>query len=346
MVKHVKHHKVPSNVHLPQIAENGFGQDTESILEGIAKSRITAPLAESVIVWRAQHIAWNVGLDEAERLLSRLVDQEGSQNPQALDLLARISFQKKKYDRAMGLWKTAAMLQPANPTLRKTSKRMQEMAKAPSSALRWHKTGVWIQLALFLGLLCVCIWGGIKGHAFWEKTAQDSAAKSEFDQNAVNLSHYGYRSVTNNMELPADEPLPAKAQPKEQERVYGMTFTRKKISSGRDMGQINITVKQTGSRLKVAGAIPDLNTRYLVEQALWEVPGVTAVDLRDVEIANTYQVVKGDTLEVIGEKLYGDGTAWKMLAALNKMENPRSLRIGQKIRIPLGDEVLELVTGH
>ena len=80
MVDHTRRHKVPSVVQLQEIPESGLGQHTEKILDGMQQVRAIAALVESTIVWRAQHIAWNVDLYQAERLLYRLIYKEGSRN--------------------------------------------------------------------------------------------------------------------------------------------------------------------------------------------------------------------------------------------------------------------------
>ena len=64
-------------------------------MEGMEKIQAIRTLVESAIVWRAQNLAWNVDIYKAETLLFRLIFKEGSQNPQAMDLLARIYTKKR-----------------------------------------------------------------------------------------------------------------------------------------------------------------------------------------------------------------------------------------------------------
>ncbi|MDR3354330.1 MAG: peptidoglycan-binding protein, partial [Synergistaceae bacterium] len=113
MVNHVRHHMVPSEAGAP---EQSFKDDlmarTDGIMEGMNNAGPAALMAESVVIWRAQHTAWNVGIREAEHILSRLIFESGSQNPQAMDLLARIRFQQGMYDDARDLWNRASELQP------------------------------------------------------------------------------------------------------------------------------------------------------------------------------------------------------------------------------------------
>lgn len=52
------------------------------------------------------------------------------------------------------------------------------------------------------------------------------------------------------------------------------------------------------------------------------------------EATKTYTVKQGDTLWAIAQKYYGKGTQWEKIASANGIENPRLLRVGQKLTIP------------
>ena len=45
----------------------------------------------------------------------------------------------------------------------------------------------------------------------------------------------------------------------------------------------------------------------------------------------TYKVQSGDTLSGIASE---HGTTWRVLAELNKIDDPRSLRVGQVLKLP------------
>jgi len=47
-----------------------------------------------------------------------------------------------------------------------------------------------------------------------------------------------------------------------------------------------------------------------------------------------YVVKKGDTLEKIAKKMYGDATKWKRIGDANKLRDKRSLTIGKHLKIP------------
>lgn len=45
-----------------------------------------------------------------------------------------------------------------------------------------------------------------------------------------------------------------------------------------------------------------------------------------------YKVKKGDTLYKLANKFYGDPGEWKYLAKINKIKNPKKLKVGKKIK--------------
>lgn len=50
--------------------------------------------------------------------------------------------------------------------------------------------------------------------------------------------------------------------------------------------------------------------------------------------ANSYEVVEGDTLWSISEKVYGTGFNWQMIADANKLADPNNLEAGTTLNIP------------
>ncbi|MDR1514334.1 MAG: LysM peptidoglycan-binding domain-containing protein [Synergistaceae bacterium] len=321
--------------------ESGLGVHTEEIMDGIQKIKAVASLVESAIIWRAQYIAWNVDIYKAEPLLFRLIFKEGSQNPQAMDLLARIYFQQSKYEKAKDLWNRASELQPGNPALKRTAALMQSIAKSPSAALLRHKIRMFFSTAMMMVCFLLVCWGGVLGYKAIERWAEGPIAV----QNLAGMFHYEYDSITKGMVY---VPGPAAIESTEEitpvtvddDGVYSMGFTRKKASSGRDLGRIEVVVERVGNSLKVSGKIPNLYVRYLVEQSLWDVPGITDLDMRGLDVDRTYSVNKGDSLWIIAKKVYGSGSAWTLLAKINNLENPNVLRIGQELALPLGDEII------
>jgi len=59
------------------------------------------------------------------------------------------------------------------------------------------------------------------------------------------------------------------------------------------------------------------------------------VSLRDTDPEMTTRVVKrGDTLSSIAADVYRDPTRWRVIAESNELDDPRSLEIGARLRIP------------
>jgi LysM repeat protein len=310
-------------------------------MDGMDKIKAVAALVESTIIWRAQHIAWNVDIYRAEPLLFRLIFKENVRNPQAMDLLARIYFQQGKYEKAKDLWNRALELQPGNPALRRTAHSMQSIAKSPTSALRLHQLGVMMRGILIVLLVCVAGIGGAKGYGAMRRWAAGPVAV----QNLTGRFHYEHVSITNDMVY---VPTPATVAAATDDIVpvapgdgrRGIGFNRVKAASGKIAGRIEVVVERSGNTLKASGSIPNLNVRYMVEQALWEIPGVTDVDLRGLVVDRTYRVNRGDSLWIIARKVYGQGSSWTLLAKANDLSDPNRLRIGQELSLPLGDEIL------
>lgn len=52
-------------------------------------------------------------------------------------------------------------------------------------------------------------------------------------------------------------------------------------------------------------------------------------------IPRYYTVKKGDTLKSIALKFYKDATMWKPIADLNKIKDPKKIKVGTKLRLPV-----------
>jgi LysM repeat protein len=325
------------------------------------KIEAVASLVESAIIWRAQYIAWNVDIFRAEPLLFRLIFKEGSQNPQAMDLLARIYFQQSKYEKARDLWNKALALQPGNPALRRTAMEMQEIAQSPRSAVIKHKISMYLNCLLAILTICVVALLGVRGYDRLMEWANGGSPAVENLAGRFSTGNYRvaktplYPSITENMEYVPSPATIAAADgelapsnltsgeadvTKLGEGAYNIGFTRKKVADGKELGRIEVVVERSGSTLKVSGKIPNLYVRYLVEETLWEIPGITDIDMRGLVIDRTYRVNRGDSLWIIARRVYGQGSSWTLLAKANDISNPNKLSIGQELVLPLGDEML------
>jgi LysM repeat protein len=363
---HTRHHKVPLKVNPHDSDAVEAGARAEEILDGMEKIEAVAALVESTIIWRAQYIAWNVDIFQAEALLFRLIFKEGSQNPQAMDLLARIYFQQGKYEKARSLWSQALELQPGNPALRRTAMEMRNIAASPRTALLKHRLGVSINCMLAAVMMFILLLAGSKGYDYlarWANGGSISIAESNLsarfsEQYMIDTDNDRfYRSITKDMVYAP--PLETATVSMERigigtspdaisrpdvsdvgEGAYNIGFTRKKVADGKELGRIAVVVERSGSTLKVSGKIPNLHVRYLVEEALWKIPGITDLDMRGLVVDRTYRVSRGDSLWIIARKIYGQGSSWTLLAKANDLSEPSKLKIGQELVLPLGDELL------
>ena len=366
MVEHARHHKVPIEANVPDEKDSGLGVYTENIIDGMDKVEAMAALVESVIVWRAQYIAWNVDIFKAETLLFRLVYKGNSQDPQAMDLLARIYFQQGKYEKARDLWNKALELQPGNPALRRTVADMQRIAKSPGTTVAWHRVSVFLNY--LLALLVICILGLSIPYLYdwmlkWTDSASTVAVQNLeerfFDSHYQKFAPTFKDDVSSTVASRFDYFIPYPFSPADGDAGAGervsyqadvdfadgegarsIGFTRKKVADGREIGRIEVVVERVGSTLRASGKIPSPHVRYLVEEALWKVPGITDLDLRGLVIDRTYRVDRGDSLWIIAKKVYGQGSSWTLLAKANDLREPYKLKIGQELVLPLGDEVL------
>jgi nucleoid-associated protein YgaU len=190
---------------------------------------------------------------------------------------------------------------------------------------------------MFFVLLCLVGWGGAKGYDAVSDWARGPLAVRNF----AGRFHYEYDSITKGMVyVPGPAAVESAGGVTAEGSSHSLGFTRRKASSGADIGRIEVVVERVGTTLKVAGKVPNLYVRYLVEQSLWDIPGVSEVDLRTLVVDRTYRVNKGDSLWIIAKRLYGEGSAWTLLAKVNDIENPSFLKIGQELALPLGNEVL------
>jgi LysM repeat protein len=241
---------------------------------------------------------------------------------------------------------------------------MQRIAKSPGSTVTWHKVSVFLNY--LLTLLVICVLGlfiklGYNRLLEWAD-GTPTVAVQNFEERFFD-SHYqkfaptfkdDVRStVSSRFDYFIPYPFSAAAGAEERapdqtgadfaevgEGAYNVGFTRRKIADGREIGRIEVVVERVGATLKASGKIPNLYVRYLVEEALWKVPGITDLDLRGLVIDRAYRVNRGDSLWIIAKKVYGQGSSWTLLAKANDLRDPNKLSIGQELVLPLGDEIL------
>jgi hypothetical protein len=258
-----------------------------------------------------------------------------------MDLLARIRFQQGRYDDARDLWNRASELQPGNPVLRRTALSMNDIAGSPSSAILSYRIGMLIRNALLFCLLCIAAWAGIqKAESLMGRAGeQPSLTAGEIS----GRFHYEHGAIIDDMRYEPAKPAKDVGRtpaPEGDWKSVSLAFTRARIAGGESVGRVDVTVERRGSAIKASGEMPNLYVRYLVEQRLWDIQGVTDADMRGLTVSRSYRVREGDSLWLIAKRVYGRGALWKLIAEDNNLKDPASLKIGQELSLPLGDEIL------
>lgn len=99
------------------------------------------------------------------------------------------------------------------------------------------------------------------------------------------------------------------------------------VSWDKDM---EIRARTTGRRMRCGGVLT-------IRQFMTPAELLQRIGPRDrASKPKFYTVKKGDTLEKIAARrdVYGDANKWKKIADANNLRDPRSLRVGKKLRIP------------
>ncbi|MCA9972369.1 MAG: LysM peptidoglycan-binding domain-containing protein, partial [Anaerolineales bacterium] len=52
------------------------------------------------------------------------------------------------------------------------------------------------------------------------------------------------------------------------------------------------------------------------------------------QVLRTWPVIRGDRLDLIASAVYGDATRWRQIADYNNLDDPLTLRPGQRLIIP------------
>lgn len=79
---------------------------------------------------------------------------------------------------------------------------------------------------------------------------------------------------------------------------------------------------------------PSFGALVNVFLVLYLLSGCTTLDTVTSNQSTTYVVQRGDTLAEIAQRLTGDSSNWRTIAAHNNISNPKKLRVGQALAIP------------
>ena len=119
-------------------------------------------------------------------------------------------------------------------------------------------------------------------------------------------------------------PIPQNLEPDVQRALQAMP----------DLASLTIKVQQVGTVVRLVGVVPNLTVLYQVASTAAGVPGVTAVDFRELTLMHSYVLQAGDSLWSVTEKFYGDGRLWPQLVKANGLHMPYTIHPGQVIVLP------------
>lgn len=108
------------------------------------------------------------------------------------------------------------------------------------------------------------------------------------------------------------------------------------LKEHRILAPLNLQVTRKGEAALVSGQVHTRYQQELAGRTLGAVPGVSAVDLREVKVTHTYAVAPGETLSDIAARLYGREQMWREIYRLNraKIKDPHRLPAALTLRLP------------
>ena len=100
-------------------------------------------------------------------------------------------------------------------------------------------------------------------------------------------------------------------------------------------------VQEEGGKLKIGGTVPYAYDRDRLWDAIkqhdsWENEVDAQIEVANSDIYGVYEVVSGDTLWKISEKLFGKGNLYMQIFEANKdqLDNPDVIKVGQQLKMP------------
>jgi tetratricopeptide (TPR) repeat protein len=260
-------------------------------------------LQNTIIISRSSELARRGRLQEAALLLASIADQE-NQDPAVYDLMAKIYAQQGSFDKARSYWELALLKNPKNKEYLKAIKRCNSYNTGYSRFQSFKA----IKVGAFL-LMCIVALYFI--YSNWSETQTTIHSLNEEINYLQDL-------------IPEEEALP------DYKILVENILYEDPVFSAMDLD-----IRQHGLVITVSGEVPDLITRYELENRLGMIGGVEALDYRGLTITDAYEVIAGDTLWNIAERVYGNPYLWPKIAEANWLQPPYALEIGQKLIIPL-----------
>jgi len=297
------------------------------------KSMDPLPVLQSLIVAKAAALARRGRLVRAEQFLSPLVNS-GQPSAEAIDLLAKIYAQQGMMEEARDLWKRASAMDPLNTEPVKALERCNQIRQRNFYSFRVSILGPLVFTLLFsCALLALNVYYlPAGGRAFLSPRGEDDIAHSS----AASTLAVAPGSEANTAFPPAEASIPTPAPPTPSLESFPELCepVRKALGANTALAPLALSVVQNDADIRVVGEVPNLETRYLVETTVRNVPGVERVDLSDLRLGEIYEVQAGDTLWFIAKRAYGNPSLWNLIAESNQISAAESLRVGQKLYIP------------
>lgn len=268
---------------------------------------LAASWLESLLVSQAAALARQGRLSEAEDLLLPLVHPQAT-GTAVLDLLAKIKAQQNQLGEAGRLWDQALKQDPDNAHYINAVQRCQTGKTSGKERLQGKGARLFAGIVLALILATPAV-NNVQTHKQFHAMQNELAVIKGYAESA-NASRDAEED---------DAELLANVSAALQDNVF---------ADGR------IVITERRGTVLVRGAVPDLNFRYKLEQAIRSIPGVDIVDVSELTLSDIYEVKPGDSLYLISKFIYGTPERWQEIAEKNGLSPPYLLYSGQILKIP------------
>ncbi len=264
-------------------------------------------LLENMVLTQAASLARDGYLNQAENTVRPLIDSIEQPLPESLDLMAKILAQQGKLEEARSVWERALRLEPGNERYLAAIERCRYLQDRGIKVQIKYNNWSWKPLLVsFVALAALSV--------ILVQNVRLLGEVQGLSEEVVLLSD----SVPTEPELPLDIEIRVEEALKSDERTAALP----------------LTVISEQNVVRIVGQTPGVSSRYLVEQLARDVEPVYYLDLGDLDIADGYQVERGDTLWSISNDQYSSPLMWEDLARFNSIPPPYTLQVGQEVFIP------------
>lgn len=183
--------------------------------------------------------------------------------------------------------------------------------------------------SFFLLLLAVVLafGGGMLATVLYDRMVETPRRTAALPADAVKAA-----PAPPSADAPPSEPAPSPEEQRAAAIRDALAALRDRLSGA---AIIDVRVRVDGGVVFLSGEVDTRATLVDVARVAGQVPGVLAVDTREIHIVSRFhEVAPGERLSDIARRYYGRADAWPRLVEANPGLNPRLLRAGQKIRVP------------